>query len=174
MARPTRAPTIDELYDIQAISSAAGLRFADHADRRIAARADDPPFTLTRLQAWEEAGRIWVTTDDVNGPVGFVVVDIVDGLGHVEEMSVHPDHQRAGHGSALLDAAALWCVATGRDAVTLTTFDGVEWNRPFYEGRGFRVLEDDEIGTELRARVRDEEEAGLDPDLRVCMRRDLS
>jgi hypothetical protein len=49
----------------------------------------------------------------------------------------------------------------------------VAWNRPLYEHLGFRVLDEQELGPELRV-VRDRETAdGLDPDVRVCMRLDL-
>jgi hypothetical protein len=57
--------------------------------------------------------------------------------------------------------------------VTLTTFERVPWNGPYYAGHGFRVLAEDEIGPELR-QLRDEEAMhGLDRNLRVCMRRDI-
>ena len=173
MAGRTRTPRPDERFDIQAIAAAAGLRFAEHPEPRIAERADDPPPTLDQLGTWIESGRAWVAADDTDEPVGFVLVDVVDGLGHVEEIAVRPDRQGLGYGEALLREAAIWCVATSRPGLTLTTFADVEWNRPYYERRGFRVLDDDEIGPELAARVKLEAEHGLDPDLRVCMRRDL-
>jgi hypothetical protein len=57
--------------------------------------------------------------------------------------------------------------------VTLTTFRDVPWNRPWYERLGFRVLGEDELGPELRARRDEEEHLGLPAALRVCMRRDV-
>lgn len=174
MAGRIRPAREDELPDVQAISLAAGLRYADHPDPRVATCADDDPILLSQLQGWLDRGRLWVAADAVDEPVGFLGLDVVDDLGHVEEVSVHPDHQGQGHGAALLDEAAVWCVATGRSGLTLTTFRDVEWNAPYYERRGFRALEDDEIGTELRARATAEAERGLDPELRVCMFRDLA
>jgi GNAT superfamily N-acetyltransferase len=170
----TRPARPDERFDIQSIATAAGLSFSGHPDPRIAARADDPPPSLDRIGAWIDSARVWVATDSLDEPVGFVVLEVVDGLGHVEEMSVRPDHQGVGHGSALLEEAAVWCVGTARPGLTLTTFDDVEWNRPYYERRGFEVLAEDEVGPQLRAKLKQEAERGLDPDLRVCMRRDLS
>ena len=38
-------------------------------------------------------------------PVGFARVDMVDGLPHLEQISVHPHAARRGIGSALLEAA---------------------------------------------------------------------
>ena len=61
----------------------------------------------------------------------------------------------------------------GMAAMTLTTFADVAWNRPFYERRGWRVLGDEELTPGLVARVADEAAHGLDPSLRVVMRRDL-
>lgn len=173
MAGTTRPPRTDERFDIQAIASLAGLRFAEHGDPRIAERADDLPPTLDQLSAWIESGRTWVAVDEADEPVGFIVLDIIDGMGHIEEISVRPDRQLRGHGGALLEAALVWSLGTGRPAMTLTTYRDVEWNRPYYERRGFRVLLEDEIGPELAAKVKQEAEHGLDPDLRVCMRRDL-
>lgn len=45
------------------------------------------------------------------------------------------------------------------------------WNRPFYGRRGFRVLAEHELTDELRALRAREAAAGLEPDLRVVMRR---
>lgn len=173
MAVNTRPPRPDERFDIQAIATLAGMRFAEHDDPRIADRADDLPPTLDQLGNWIDTGRAWVSVDAADEPVGFVVVDVVDGLGHIEELAVRPDQQRVGHGRALLDAVLVWCLGTAKPAVTLTTFRDVEWNRPYYERRGFRVLLEDEVGPGLGAKVKEEAEHGLDPDLRVCMRLDL-
>ncbi len=103
-----------------------------------------------------------------------MLVDLVDGCAHVEQLTVHPEEQGAGVGRALLEQVREWAVDTGRPAITLTTFRDVPWNRPLYEHLGFRVLAQDEIGPELRA-VRDHESAtGLDPATRVCMRRPIA
>lgn len=84
-----------------------------------------------------------------------------------------PDHQGRGLGRALVDRAEQW--AKGRDlkALTLTTFDHIPWNRPFYEHLGFRVLADDEVGPGLRALRESEAAHGLHPASRVVMRREL-
>jgi GNAT superfamily N-acetyltransferase len=103
--------------------------------------------------------------------VGLLLLEVVDGLAHVEEVAVHPDVQGAGHGAALLDAASAWGVAKGLPAVTLTTFRDVPWNRPYYERRGFRVLGPHELGPEMVALIAEEATLGLVPELRVVMRR---
>jgi ribosomal protein S18 acetylase RimI-like enzyme len=114
--------------------------------------------------------------DDVGDrgtPVGYLLVDVVDGCAHVEQVSVRPDHQGMGVGRALMDRARAWAVATRRPAVTLTTFANVPWNRPLYEHLGFRVMDESEIGPELQAVRWAEAAHGLDPATRACMRLDV-
>ena len=151
---------------MQAVSAAVGERFRSIDEPSIAERADDPPF------APRDDTLVWVA--DVDGEVaGFVAVERVDGGAHVEEVSVRPDHDGRGLGSALLDEVARWAAAEGLGAVTLTTYRDVPWNRPFYERRGFRVLAEDELTDGLRRLRNDEATLGLDPALRVVMRREL-
>lgn len=169
-SRPaTRAATQADIEAIRRIAVAAGRRFATAGDPRIAERADDEPFDVDELRVWVEAGRSWVSGDDP--PAGFVVVDVVDGTAHVEEICVAPEHEGRGHGNALLDTVTTWARDQGMQTVTLTTFTDVEWNRPYYERRGFQVIDGDEVGPELAARVTAEDGAGLDRAIRVCMSR---
>jgi GNAT superfamily N-acetyltransferase len=118
-------------------------------------------------------GQCWVAPDEAGDPLGYVIVDRVDGNAHVEQVSVRPDHQGVGVGRALIEHVVAWAADKGLPAVTLTTFADVPWNAPLYRHLGFRVLADDEIGPELRV-VRETEAAhGLDPATRVCMRREV-
>lgn len=163
MLRRARPHDVDA---IRAVGVAAGERFRALDDPRVAERADDPPFEPG------DGTRLWVATDGYE-VVGFVAVEVVGRGAHVEEVSVHPDHGGRGHGTALLDEVARWAALEGLDAITLTTFVDVPWNRPFYERRGFRVLGEHELTPELRD-VRDHEATlGLDPAIRVVMRREL-
>ncbi len=57
----------------------------------------------------------------------------------------------------------------GRPA--LTTFADVPWNRPYYERRGFRVLDEGDLDDEVRRIREDEAGHGLDPAVRVVMAR---
>jgi GNAT superfamily N-acetyltransferase len=161
----------DDLTALREIERLAGDRFRDVGFESI---ADHEPTATDTLAAYAAAGRAWVAADSVGAPVGFVLVDVVDDCAHVEQVSVRPDHQGAGVGRALLNRVRAWATSTGKDAVTLTTFNDVSWNRPLYEHLGFRVLPEVEIGPELRA-VQDAETAhGLDPATRVCMRLELA
>jgi GNAT superfamily N-acetyltransferase len=166
--RPAEPGDAEALREIERL---AGAQFRDVGMGDI---ADDDPQPAAVLAGYAREGRSWVATDDAGARLGYVIVDVVDGCAHVEQVSVLPDAQGTGVGRALLDQVQDWAVATGRPALTLTTFTDVPWNRPLYEHLGFRVLTDAEIGPELRA-VRSAEAAhGLDPATRVCMRRDVA
>jgi GNAT superfamily N-acetyltransferase len=165
-----RAARIEDGPLLQEIELLAGARFRDVGLGYV---ADHDPMSLEALAAYIDDGRAWVAVDGGGTPVGYIVVDVVDGAAHVEQVSVRPDHQGSGLGRALLDRVRAWATETGRGALTLTTFTDVPWNRPLYEHLGVRVLRDHEIGPELRS-VRGTETAhGLDPATRVCMRLDL-
>jgi GNAT superfamily N-acetyltransferase len=136
--------------------------------------ANDEPPSEEVLRAYAISGRSWVVVDDWDRPVGYVIVDAVDGNAHVDQISVLPRFQDQGLGKALLDTVRMWAIETNRPAITLTTFDHVPWNRPLYEHLGFVVLSGEEYGPELQA-VRDREtQSGLDPATRVCMRMSTS
>lgn len=105
------------------------------------------------------AGCLWVALEaggDV--PVGFVMAGAVDGGWHLRELDVHPDHARRGIGSRLLDQALAAAAARGFQVATLTTFEHVPWNGPFYARRGFRTLQADQLGSGI-ARLLERERA---------------
>jgi len=169
---PVRAAIASDVETMRAVGIAAGERFRAIDDPRISGRADDPPYEIDQLTELVEAGCAFVAEHD-GVVVGFMLMEELDGAAHVEELSVHPDHQGTGLGTALLDAAARWGGQRGFAAVTLTTYRDVPWNRPFYERRGFRVLAAPELTAAHRAKVAHEAGVGLDPELRVVMRRQL-
>jgi GNAT superfamily N-acetyltransferase len=166
-----RAARPDDGDVLRRIERLAGQRFREVGLDQV---ADDEPAPWDRLAAYAADGRSWVVHDGDDAPVAYVLVDVVDGCAHVEQLTVLPDEQGAGVGRALLEQVREWAVETGRPAITLTTFRNVPWNRSLYEHLGFRVLADDEIGPGLRA-VQDRETAhGLDPATRVCMHRAIA
>jgi ribosomal protein S18 acetylase RimI-like enzyme len=105
-------------------------------------------------------------------PLGFVCLETVDGLPHIWQVAVDPDHGRRGLGRALLEAACDWARSQGFEAITLTTYRDPPWNRPFYESMGFETL--DTLTPELSA-IRDHELTIGDDDfgIRLAMRRNL-
>lgn len=91
-------------------------------------------------------------------PVGFVRLEQLDAKAHVEQLSVHPSWMRRGIGAALVTAAIDEARLAGYPAITLTTFEHVPWNAPFYARHGFQPLR--VLGPELRAHI-EQHERGL-------------
>lgn len=165
-----RAARDEDLPALREIERAAGQRYRDFGLDHV---ADDEPASIGVLAGYADGGRAWVVVGSDDAPVGYILVDELDGAAHIEQVSVLPDHQGRGLGRLLVDRAAQWARSRDMQALTLTTFGHVPWNRPLYEHLGFRVLADHELGPDLRA-VRDFEAThGLDPALRVVMRREL-
>ncbi|ANN15469.1 acetyltransferase [Amycolatopsis orientalis] len=157
----------EDLPVLQDIERAAGEPFRALG---MAAIADDDPPSLADLAAYQSAGRAWVC-DDGEGPVAYLIAEVVDGHGHIEQVSVHPDHARKGLGRRLIDHAADWSAREGLAGLTLTTYAEVPWNAPYYSRLGFVTLGEGELTDGLRAIRAQEIARGLDAWPRVTMRR---
>lgn len=169
MPELVRAARDEDLPALREIERAAGERYREFGLDHV---ADDEPASIEVLAGYADGGRAWVAVGD-GDPVGYILVDEVDGAAHIEQVSVLPDHQGRGLGRVLVDRAAQWAKDRAMKALTLTTFGHIPWNCPLYEHLGFRVLADDELGPGLRAVRASEAAHGLDPALRVVMRREL-
>ena len=167
MAIGIRPATAGDGDRLRAVERAAGERFREIGMPEV---ADDEPPTVDALAGYATDGRSWVATAD-DTVVGYVLVDLVDGAAHVEQLSVHPDHQGQGVGRALLDHVARWADGLALPWVTLTTFTDVPWNAPLYRHLGFAELTDRDLGPGLRAIVAAEAAHDLDPARRAVMRR---
>ncbi|MET9608186.1 GNAT family N-acetyltransferase [Streptomyces sp. NPDC006512] len=165
-----RAAVLADLPVCQDIERAAGACFRDIG---MAAVADDEPLPLEELARYGDAGLAWVATGPDGRPVAYLLAEPVDGALHVEQVSVHPGSSRRGVGRALLEHAGLRAAARGDRALTLTTFEAVPWNAPYYLRCGFRILAEDELTPGLVEIRRQEAAHGLDRWPRVCMVRPL-
>ena len=88
-----------------------------------------------------EPGFLLVVAESDGGPaVGFVHVLELSGTAHLEQLAVHPDHLRRGHGRALVAAAVTEASARNHEQLTLRSYADIPWNRPFYEACGFVVI----------------------------------
>lgn len=165
---PVRVRTASpaDLSAIQWIELAAGALFSEVGMVDI---AEHPPPSLDELAGYQRDGRVWVAADADGDPVAFVLVNVIDGAAHVEQVSVRPDHARRGIGRMLLDHVESWAAARGLAALTLTTFRQVPWNAPYYARCGF--VEVDDLTPGLVAKLAAEAAIGLDPADRVAMRR---
>jgi GNAT superfamily N-acetyltransferase len=168
---PIRPAVPGELPLLQALETAGGELF-----RRIGMTdvADHAPPPLHVLRTYQRAGRAWVAADAADQPVGYILVKVVDGAAHIEQVTVHPDHQRQGLGRALIETADRWASEQSLPALTLSTFREVAWNAPYYAGLGFRMLAEDELTPGLLELRAEEAAIGLVPADRVFMRRPVS
>jgi len=116
---------------------------------------------------------VWVVVDGQDRPVGFAIAHFLGEAVHLHELDVHPDHGRQGLGRQLIEAVGSWARAQNKKAITLTTFQDVPWNGPYYGRLGFHILKETEITPELKAVLQEEMEAGLPMQHRICMRLDL-
>jgi GNAT superfamily N-acetyltransferase len=165
-----RAARVEEVASFIEIEQAAGETFRSIGMDLV---ADDDPGTVDELTPYAEAGRAFVAVDSSDRPVGYLLLDVVDGAAHIAQVSVHPDDARLHIGQALIECAASWASALGLHSLTLTTYVDVPWNGPYYERIGFRYLTAEEESVGLRAIRKRERAAGLDAWPRASMHRSL-
>jgi len=164
-----RLASSEDLPFLTDIEQAAGELFAQYEF------TSDIPADLIPLEKFTEAQRnnlLWVAAPLNEKPVGFALVELVDGAAHLAEIDVHPEFGRQGIGTRLVNTIIEWVRSSGIAAVTLTTFRDIPWNAPFYQRLGFRVLESEELTPGLAEIVEDEERRRLPRKFRVVMRFD--
>jgi GNAT superfamily N-acetyltransferase len=133
----------------------------------------DDTRSIEELERAQKAGRLWVAAEPNGQPVGFAMAIEVDGLAHLDELDVHPEHGRRGLGTALVETVCEWAKSAGFRAITLSTFTDVAWNAPFYARLGFKTVPEDEL-TDGLLHLREVEAGwGLPISKRVMMRREL-
>lgn len=159
----------DDLATLASIERSAGERFrGTHMDWA----ADAEPTPRAELEAALGRGELWVAEADGEA-VGFLLASELDDSLHIREVAVALDRQGQGHGRMLIAAARDHARATGRSALTLTTDELIEWNRPFYEQLGFRMVDPFELPEGLYLRLRFEREHFPPSAHRCAMRLDL-
>lgn len=164
-----RLATPDEIDALVQIDTEAASLFAEVG---IALTLpEDHPYAHEERECWlraTRASRTYVAEVAGDRYAAFMVLDVVDGAPHLEQLSVRPAHMRRGLGRRLLEQAIAHSRAGG--SLSLTTYAHVPWNRPFYERAGFRVVPETEHGPELREMLRLQRGALPDPDQRVAMK----
>jgi len=161
----------DELELLRTLESAAGVLFRGIGMTDI---AEHPPPPLQLFEQARQAGRLWVSVDADDHPTGFVLVTLVDGAAHIEQISVHPDHQGQGLGRRMIGHVDAWAAEQGLPALTLSTFRSVPWNGPYYARLGFQELSPQELTSGLSDLLAAETAFGLDPAQRIFMRRPVA
>ncbi|MEL7690555.1 GNAT family N-acetyltransferase [Citromicrobium bathyomarinum] len=164
LARPDDAPAMP------AIERAAGAMF-DRIEG-LAGIAGQQTVPVDRLRRYIARGHCLVATSGET-LVGFLVTQPFGRELHVYEFSVHPDWQGQGIGTALIRACLIDARNCGFIAVTLTTFDQVPWNAPFYRRMGFRDVDPTEH-KRLALELENEHANGFPADSRVAMASNIS
>ena len=160
-----RAAVPDDLPLLREVERAAGEAFRALG---MDAVADDEPPTVQELLGPLEDGRLLVVGGE---PLAYLLVEAVDDAAHVEQVTVRPDQRGRGLGARLVDRAGQWGRERGLQAVTLTTYEHVPWNAPYYARLGFCVVAPELLGPQLRRVVDGEAARGLARWPRVAMRR---
>ena len=164
IAQPDDIPLLPE------IERAAGALFKTHsAELGLTDEISTHVNSVETLEAARQAGRLWVAATSTGEIVGFALMLEIGGYAHLEELDVLPAHARRGLGSALLTAVCSWAKEAGYPAVTLRTFRDIPWNAPFYERRGFKVIESCRLSAAHVQLEAVERQRGLRTDLRVTM-----
>jgi GNAT superfamily N-acetyltransferase len=118
--------------------------------------------SLDDFQNAQQNNLLWVTVDEYNTPIAFLLADIVDRCLHIAEFDVHPDYGNRGIGTQLLKYVLFVAEQRSFPTVILTTFEHLPWNAPFYSHHGFEILSDRNlIDTELAEILKQEKLSGL-------------
>lgn len=116
---------------------------------------------LNTLQEAQAAGRLWLALDAKDRPVGYALLQILDGCAVLAQLDVHPAHGQQGLGTALVQRVINHVRDAGLPALYLTTFSHVPWNAPFYQKLGFRLLSTAEQAPFLQNILQEERSRGL-------------
>jgi GNAT superfamily N-acetyltransferase len=164
LARVGELQTLGSI-EIESMKRFAGTGLVDHLLDRC--------FDQERLMALINSDQVWVACSPDNSLVGFIVVSVRGSIAYLEEMDVLPAHGRRGLGARLVSTAREWALDKGFAALTLSTFEGIAWNAPFYKRLGFSVLPTEQWSKELSDLRSEEESNGLPVHKRVFMQLNL-
>jgi predicted N-acetyltransferase YhbS len=139
-----RPATPRDIPRLQEIEKAARTRYRSAG--RLSFAAEAPPIAASRLAE----GEVIVAEED-GRLLGFVLMNPMDGMLYVANISVDPGCSGRGIGAALIAAAERHAIANGLAGIALTTFRTPRWNAPWFRRLGFRPMPAALIGPSLRA-----------------------
>jgi GNAT superfamily N-acetyltransferase len=131
----------------------------------------DHPYSVAERACWTRCardGNAFVAGPPGAPPVGLLVLDRIDGAPYLEQLSVRRSAMQQGLGRRLLMRAIEWA---GREALWLTTYGHIPWNRPFYERHGFVVIPESQCPAGIATILEDQRHALPAPEERIAMRR---
>ena len=158
-----------EMETLLAVDEDAGRRYAPAGV--IIDLPSHHPFIVgerTRWAASLRSGDVFFAEEAGAGAVGIAVLGHLDGEPYLDQLSVRLEHGSQGVGSALLRQAVSWASPRGR-GLWLNTYGHLPWNRPFYERRGFLLVDERSWKREMRAVVAEQRATLPFPEERVVM-----
>lgn len=142
--------------------------------------ADDEPPTLSSLHEYHSAGRAWVACNScscsppqssprsqpqlpsASEPIAYILISLLDAYAHVAQVTVHPYFARQGIGKALIEHVGQWAkTEKSLSGLSLTTFEEVPWNAPYYMRMGFGVVSEESWTVAMKEIMEEEREKGL-------------
>ncbi len=146
-----------DIKDIQEVERSANAMFRSVG---MDAVAEYPVTAASDLLAMMKDRRAWVAVDDQDRPIACILLTVIDGNCHVEQIAVRPEFARQRIGEKLIAKAEDLARERGLAALTLTTFTHVPWNGPYYARLGFHIVDKDRLSAGERA-IQDDNTAGV-------------
>lgn len=175
-----RLATAEDLPGILTVAASADAKFNTIPEMELlfAGLGDsESSYLAVKIQESLDQGRLFLA-EHGQTPVGFLGAYQKDTALYIAEISVNNDYNGKGIGTMLLQAVFDWARerarANGEDEarVSLTAYEQVPWNGPWYQRRGFKKVGAEEVGPKHVAKmkfdreVRDLERPGF---TRCCM-----
>jgi GNAT superfamily N-acetyltransferase len=157
---------IDEMVDVDVDACTLYVEAGLDADL-----GPEHPYSIAERECWTRCareGNAFVAGRRDERPVGLLVMDRIDGLPYLEQLSVRRRAMGEGLGRRLLERAIEWA---GGEPLWLTTYGHIPWNRPFYERHGFVVMAESACPPGIVAILADQRRALPAPEDRIAMRR---
>ncbi|MBO1740946.1 GNAT family N-acetyltransferase [Leifsonia sp. TF02-11] len=143
-----------DLEDVQSyvdIKRAAAGLYRDlgmsfEVDEERAARDWSEHVQRSSAWVWEEDGRV----------AAYLVLRRLSESMHIDQVTVHPDFAGRRIGAKLIEVANDQALLLGEKQLSLTTFETVPWNAPYYVRLGFTTVPGQQLSPEM-SRILDEE-----------------
>ncbi|RLL97790.1 hypothetical protein CFD26_106636 [Aspergillus turcosus] len=133
--------------------------------------ADSPPLDPATLRSMIAQQNVWVAVTSDNTAVGFIAVQVLDGMLYIAEMDVHEDWQRRGIARMMLEKVEGLARERGYEYVSLTTYRDLEFNGRFYARMGFEEVDADKAGEGHQQELEEQARCGHDRAKRCAMRK---
>ena len=161
-----RRATYNDLPFLGNVEMSAGQAFASCPG--LEAIADSTTIELSRLENMLTADLLWAVTVDCT-ICGFLGAGKVAGYLHLEEVSVHQEHQGKGIGRMLIEEVIEESRKRKLVGVTLTTYRDVPFNGPLYSKFGFVEVHAETLGPRFVTVMKEEADILPAPQRRCCM-----